>query len=46
LTKLAANAGEFTDTGLTKGQQAAYRVRASNANGSSAYSNIARVAAK
>lgn len=46
LTKLAANASEFTDTGLKKGQQGGYRVRAVNANGSSAYSNIARMTAK
>ena len=46
VTKLGANAGEFTDTALKKGQAAGYRVRAINANGSSAYSNIARLTAK
>ena len=46
LTKLAANATEYTDTSLKKGQSAGYRVRAINANGSSAYSNIARMTAK
>jgi hypothetical protein len=45
LTKLAANATEYSDT-LKKGQLAGYRVRASNANGSSAYSNIARMTTK
>jgi hypothetical protein len=46
LTRLAANANEFSDATLKKGQQAAYRVRAANSNGSSAYSNIARLTAK
>jgi hypothetical protein len=46
LTKLAANASEFTDTSIKKGQQPGYRVRAVSTNGASAYSNIARMTAK
>ena len=46
LTKLAANATKFSDTSVKKGQQVGYRVRAMNANGSSAYSNIARLTLK
>jgi len=46
LTKLAAHATEFADTSIKKGQQAGYRVRAVNGNGSSAYSNIARTTAE
>ncbi|HVO61555.1 MAG TPA: fibronectin type III domain-containing protein [Terriglobales bacterium] len=46
LTKLTANATEYSDTGLKKGQAAGYRVRAVNANGSSAYSNVARLTFK
>ncbi len=44
IAKLAANATEYTDSTLKKGQRAAYRVRALNDAGQSAYSNIARVA--
>jgi len=40
--KLAANAAEYTDSSLKKGQHAAYRVRAINDAGQSAYSNIVR----
>jgi hypothetical protein len=36
-------ATEYTDSGVANGQQAAYRVRAYNDAGESAYSNIARV---
>ena len=41
IAKLGANATDYTDSG-TKGSLAAYRVRATNADGESAYSNIAR----
>jgi hypothetical protein len=41
IAKLGANATDYTDSG-TKGSLAAYRVRAANADGESAYSNIAR----
>ena len=44
LTKLAATATEYSDLGLKRGQAVAYRVRAANAAGESAYSNIARIA--
>jgi hypothetical protein len=46
LTKLAANATEFADTSIKKGQPAGYRVRAVSGNGSSAYSNVARTNAE
>jgi hypothetical protein len=46
VAKLAANATEYSDNSLKKGQAAGYRVRANNANGSSAYSNIARLTGK
>ncbi len=41
IAKLGANATDYTDSS-TKGSLAAYRVRAANADGESAYSNIAR----
>src|SRR4051794_10460729 len=41
IAKLGANATDYTDSG-TKGSLAAYRVRVANADGESAYSNIAR----
>jgi len=44
LTKLAGTATEYSDPGLKRGQAVAYRVRAANARGESAYSNIARIA--
>jgi len=44
LTKLAGTATEYSDPGLKTGQAVAYRVRAVNAAGESAYSNIARIA--
>ena len=44
LTKLAGTATEYSDLGLKRGQAVAYRVRAGNAAGESAYSNIARIA--
>ena len=42
LAKLAATATEYSDSTLKKGEHAAYRVRAMNDAGQSAYSNIAR----
>jgi hypothetical protein len=39
---LAATAAEYSDSSLKKGERVAYRVRAINAGGESAYSNIAR----
>ena len=44
LTKLAGSVTEYSDSGLKRGQAVAYRVRAANAAGESAYSNIARIA--
>ncbi len=44
LTKLAGTATEYSDPDLKRGQAVAYRVRAANAAGESAYSNIARIA--
>jgi hypothetical protein len=44
VTKLAGTATEYSDLGLKRGQAVAYRVRAANAAGESAYSNIARIA--
>jgi hypothetical protein len=46
LTKLGANAAEYNDNSARKGQNLAYRVRAVNANGQSAYSNVVRFTAK
>jgi hypothetical protein len=43
IAKAVANTSEYTDTAVTRGARAAYRVRAVNAEGESAYSNIARV---
>jgi hypothetical protein len=43
IAKLATAAGEFTDGEVKRGQRATYRVRAANANGESAYSNVARI---
>lgn len=43
VARVAANAREYRDSGLQKGQQAAYRVRAANAAGESGYSNLVRV---
>jgi hypothetical protein len=45
IAKLGANTMEYTDSRL-KGARAAYRVRAANSNGESAYSNIVRTAGK
>ena len=44
IASLAAAAAEYTDTGVRHGQRVAYRVRAVNADGESAYSNIVRMA--
>jgi hypothetical protein len=41
---LGASATEYSDSAIKKGQSAAYRVRAVNAAGESAYSNIVRAA--
>ena len=42
IARLTNNATEYNDSTLTKGQHFAYRVRAFNSEGESAYSNIAR----
>jgi hypothetical protein len=42
IAKLAATANQYSDTSLKKGDRFAYRVRAINGDGESAYSNIAR----
>jgi hypothetical protein len=46
VTTLPATARDYTDASVKKGQSVAYRVRASNPNGVSAYSNIVRIAVK
>ena len=43
VAKLAANASEYNDAQVKSGQRAAYRVRAVNAEGESAYSNVVRI---
>ncbi len=43
IAELGPTATDYTDPRVQKGQQVAYRVRAANADGVSAYSNIARV---
>jgi hypothetical protein len=43
ITKLENGATEYSDSGLAKGEAAAYRVRAFNDVGESAYSNIVHV---
>ena len=43
IAELAPAASDYTDSRVNKGQQVAYRVRAANGDGESAYSNIARV---
>jgi hypothetical protein len=43
IAKLGNTATEYTDAGVAKAQRAAYRVRAYNDEGESAYSNVARV---
>jgi len=42
VAKLPSTATEYSDSSLKKGERFAYRVRASNGDGESAYSNIAR----
>jgi hypothetical protein len=42
IAKLPATAAEYSDSGLKKGAQVAYRVRAINGDGESAYSNVVR----
>lgn len=43
IAKLGADTIEYSDSGVKKGQRVAYRVRAVNAEGESAYSNITRM---
>jgi hypothetical protein len=43
IAELPPSATEYTDSALKKAQQASYRVRASNSDGISASSNIARI---
>jgi Fibronectin type III domain len=43
MARLPATATQYNDSGLKKGRVFAYRVRAINDNGESAYSNIARI---
>lgn len=45
IAKLAPGATEYSDSDVGKGQRVAFRVRAVNADGESAYSNIARAPA-
>jgi hypothetical protein len=42
IAKLPSSASEYSDSSLKKGERFAYRVRAINGDGESAYSNIAR----
>jgi hypothetical protein len=43
ISKVESHTTEFTDTGVAKGETAAYRVRAYNDAGESAYSNIVHI---
>ena len=43
IANLAAGTGEYADASVTNGQRVVYRVRAVNAEGESAYSNIVRM---
>jgi len=43
IAKVENGATEYTDSGVAKGEGAAYRVRAYNDEGESAYSNIVHV---
>jgi len=43
IAELGPAASDYVDSHVNKGQQVAYRVRAANGDGESAYSNIARV---
>jgi hypothetical protein len=42
IAELSATATEYSDSSLKSGERLAYRVRAINGDGESAYSNIAR----
>jgi len=44
IANLAATASDYSDSGVGNGQHVSYRVRSVNADGESAYSNIARIA--
>jgi hypothetical protein len=44
IAKLNSNVTEYVDSNAKKGQHLAYRVRAANSDGESAYSNVERVA--
>jgi hypothetical protein len=44
IAKLSSSATEYADSAAKKGQHLAYRVRAANADGESAYSNVERIA--
>lgn len=46
IARLPANAVKYTDANIKSGQQLGYRIRALNANGPSAYSNVVRLLAK
>lgn len=46
IANVGAKANEYRDNTLPKGQKAAYRVRALNAAGESAYSNVVRITAE
>jgi len=43
IAELGPSASDYTDSRVQRGQQVAYRVRAANADGLSAYSNIVRI---
>jgi hypothetical protein len=43
IATLAAGAAEYRDADVKNAQQVAYRVRAINMGGESAYSNVARI---
>lgn len=45
IAKLPANTVKYIDSNVQKGQQLSYRIRALNANGPSAYSNVVRLLA-
>jgi hypothetical protein len=44
IAKLNSGAAEYADSSAKKGQHLVYRVRAANADGESAYSNVERIA--
>jgi hypothetical protein len=43
IAKLSGNSTGYIDAGIARGQRVAYRVRAANEAGESAYSNIVRL---